>query len=247
MDFEGKKILITGASNGIGRETAICLDSMGAETILVARRDDKLQQVSAQMKNNCICVPFDLSKSEDIENIFLELIERDIKLDGMVYCAGVADVNLVKNVSLEDVQKSININAIAFYMLCKYFALPKYSNKESSIVGISSIASLKHEPGMSLYAMTKEAMNVTVKVMAKEFVKRKIRLNNVLPAQVMSKMACETNDWTEDEIEEVRSYQPFGIIPIEQVVNCITFLLSEKAKYITGECIAISGGYKTRD
>lgn len=95
--------------------------------------------------------------------------------------------------------------------------------------------------------MTKEAMNVTVKVLAKEFVKRKIRLNNVLPAQVMSKMACETNDWSEDEIEEVQSFQPLGIIPIEQVVNCITFLLSEKAKFITGECIAISGGYKTRD
>lgn len=244
MNFIGKKMMVVGASSGIGSEMVRYLDTHGAETILVARREDKLKEVADSLSGISLCIPFDLSKADSIENIFLEMKKNNIKLDGMVYCAGVSSFNLVKNMEIERIDYMFRINVVAFYLLCKYFCMPKYSNRGSSIVGISSMASLTNESGMSIYSMSKGAMNSAVKVMAKEFVKRRIRVNAVLPAMVKSKMADETNEWSEQEIEEVKSYQPLGIIPIEQVVQCIGFLLSDYAMYITGECIAISGGYK---
>lgn len=91
--------------------------------------------------------------------------------------------------------------------------------------------------------MTKEAMNVQVQILAKEFLKRKICINTVMPANVMSKMSDDKNEWSEEEIAAVTQKQPLGIIPIENIVNVVQFLLSEEAKYITGECIGISAGY----
>ena len=91
--------------------------------------------------------------------------------------------------------------------------------------------------------MTKEAMNTQVQILAKEFLKRRIRINAVMPANVMSKMCDDNNDWTEEEIAELTRKQPLGVIPIANVIHTVQFLLSEDAKYITGECIGISAGY----
>ena len=247
MSFNEKKILVVGASSGIGRQVALHLDSLGAETILVARRENKLLELKKELKQKSICIPFDLSRIEEIEKIFLTLAEKGIKLDGLVYSAGICEGNLIKNASVVQMQKMLNVNLLAFYMVGKYFYLPKYSNKGSCIVAISSISSLKNEPGMSSYSISKGGMNLAVQVMAKEFLKRKLRVNAVLPAQVMSKMACEDNVWKEEEISDVEKYQPLGVIPIDQVVNCVEFLLSNKAAFITGECISISGGYKEKN
>ena len=97
---------------------------------------------------------------------------------------------------------------------------------------------------MYAYAMTKEEMNVQTQILAQEFLKRKIRINTVMPAHVMSKMAEDNNEWTEEEIDLVNKKQPLGIIPIENVVQVVKFLLSEDAKYITGQAIAINAGYR---
>ena len=91
--------------------------------------------------------------------------------------------------------------------------------------------------------MTKSAINSAVKVMSKEFAKREIRVNAILPAHVMSKMASEDNDWNDSEIQEIREKQALGIIPIEEIVSLIRFLLSDETKHMTGELLTISAGY----
>ena len=96
---------------------------------------------------------------------------------------------------------------------------------------------------MSAYAMTKEAMNVQVQVLANEFLKRRIRINTVMPACVKSKMNGVENIWTEEEIMLTEQKQPLGLIPIASVVKLVLFLLSDDAEYITGETIAMSAGY----
>lgn len=246
MNMKGKQILITGASSGIGRTAAKYFDSLGAELILVARREEELKALSNQMLNPCRYISYDLDDLENIESVFSQIKEWDIKLDAMLYCAGICNTQLIKDVEYDELQKTFHVNTMAFYLMAKYFSMVKYSNKESAIVAISSISSKENEAGMSLYSMTKAAMNTAVEVMAKEFIKRKIRVNAVLPAQVMSKMGRDEDDWTEEELQEVASYQPYGAIPIEQVINCANFLLSDAAKYITGETVVISGGYKFR-
>lgn len=238
-----KYYLVTGASSGIGRETAKRLSQKDTSVILVARREEKLKETQQELVGPSIIIPCDLRKNSDIMQIFQVLSERGIKLNGMVYCAGVCCVTPIKAMEFETLKEMFQINVFGFYEMCKLFSNRTVSEKESTIVGVSSYASVTCEMGMSAYAMSKEAMNTQVKVLAKEFIKRKIRINTVMPANVMSKMACESNDWSEEEIVGVNSKQPLGIIPIENVVDTIMFLMSDAGSYITGETIAISAGY----
>lgn len=238
-----KYILVTGASNGIGRELAKQISNKDTIVILVARRRDKLELVKSELQGEGIVIPCDLTKNEDIASLFQVLKEKSIKLDGMVYCAGICFIKPIKVMGTDDLERMFRVNVFGFYEMCRLFANRNVSSKGAVIVGVSSYAAATRESGMSAYAMTKEAMNVQVQVLAKEFVKRKIRINTVMPANVMSKMACENNEWSEEEIAEVESKQPLGVITMESVAGVVQFLMSDAAKYITGETIAISAGY----
>ena len=245
MEFKGKTILVTGASSGIGKAVAVRMDQLGANVILVARKKEALSTLKQKMQNSCKYICYDLADVEHIEDIFVEAAAIG-KLDGYVHCAGICNINPIKHVEPQELEKMLNVNALSFFQMSRQFSKAKYSNKGASIVGMSSIAAIAMEPGMCAYAMSKAAINTQIRIMAKEFVKRGIRVNAVMPAQVESKMGVQDNIWTDEELEEVRGYQPLGAIPIEQVVNCIEFLLSDKqAGYITGECIAITGGYRS--
>lgn len=235
--------LIVGASSGIGREVAKQFSDENTTIILVARREEKLRKMQLELVGESIVLPCDLCRQEDIEQVFGILKAKNIKLDGMVYCAGICYTIPIKNMGRVDLETMFHTNVLGFYEMCKLFANRNVSNKGATIIGVSSYAAVSRESGMSAYAMSKEAMNVQVQVLAKEFLKRKIRINTVMPAIVRSKMASDNNQWTEEEIANVQSKQPLGIIPIENVVSVIKFLMSEEANYITGENIAISAGY----
>ena len=237
--------MVVGASSGIGEAVAMRLDELGADLTLIAKNEDKLVKVQQQMAHNSHYICCDFEEVGCLENI-MEDITSNGKLDAYVHCAGICDLKPAKQVTPYDLKKMMNVNAFSFFELSRLFCKPQYSNKGAAIVGISSLAAITAEPGMSAYAMSKAAMNTQVKVMSKEFIKRKIRINTIMPAQVESKMGENNAKWTPEELDEVKQYQPFGVIPIKQVVNCIEFLLSnEKAGYITGENIAITGGYRS--
>ena len=139
-------------------------------------------------------------------------------------------------------KRVIVLNAFSFVELGKYFSMKKYSNNESAIVAVSSIASILNDPGMVQYSASKAALNAEVKTMAKEFMKRKIRVNAILPANVNTEMFTSGVDVIEGFMEKALERQPLGIIDPEQIAYLAEFLLSENAKYITGELFVISGG-----
>ena len=236
-----KYYLVAGASSGMGRETAIQLSDNDTTVVLVSRRKDALENVQKELAGDSIVIPCDLTKSEEIRYLFQVLADKKIKLDGMVYCAGICFTKALKVMDEGDLENMFRINVFGFYEMCRHFQKVKVSNKGAAIVGISSYAAVSRETGMSAYAMTKETMNV--QVLAKEFLKRKIRINTVMPAYVMSKMNGVENVWTEEEIIQAEQKQPLGLIPIASVVKLILFLLSDDAEYITGETIAMSAGY----
>ncbi len=238
-----KYYLVTGASSGIGREVARQISNEDTTVVLVARREDKLKELQLELIGPSVVIPCDLRRSVDIKNVFDELSKKKIKLDGLVYCAGICFVKPIKIMEENELQDMFQINVFAFYEMCRYFSQVSVSNKGACIVGVSSYAAVSKEAGMSAYAMTKESMNVQTQVLAQEFLKRKIRINTVMPAHVMSKMAEDENTWTEEELEIVKRKQPLGIIPIDNVVKVIKFLLSRDAQYITGQSISINAGY----
>ena len=133
----------------------------------------------------------------------------------------------------------MNTNLLSFIELGKFFSKKKYSSEGAGIVAISSMASLQCAKGMCTYSVSKAGLNAAVKVMAKEFVKRKIRVNAILPNFVDTTMTQKALEYSSTNIEE---FQPLGIIEPKKIADIIDFLLSEKAAYITGALIPVSGG-----
>lgn len=232
-----KNVLITGASSGIGRQTALYLSELGYHVVLVARNKEKLEQVEKELTNKSYVVPFDLTQLERIEEIFVFCKEQGIKLDGMVHCAGITTNLPIRANNIDTMKNVMTLHYFSFVELGKYFCNRKYSNDGSSIVAISSLSAQNCYKGIGNYAASKNAVNTMVTVMAKEFIKRKIRVNSIMPAYVKTPMTEHTGDFN-----DIESQQPYGFIEPEYIAYMIEYLLSDKAKYITGAHIPISAG-----
>ena len=237
--MEGKNILITGASQGIGAKTAEYLSSQGATVILVARNKEKLEKVRKGLATKSYLFSYDLQDLENIKDIFDYCADQNIKFHGMVHCAGInRDIPIQYN-DIGLMQETLTVNYMAFVELGKYFMKKKYSVNDGSIVAISSSAASFFSPGMCTYSSSKAALETTVKIMAKEVLKRGIRVNAIAPAYVDTEMVDNAPFVNTDEIE---SSQPLGVIKPIYISYLIEYLLSEKAKYITGATIPVFAG-----
>lgn len=232
-----KKILITGASSGIGEQTARYLSEQGYETVLVARNAEKLNHLAEELPSPAYVYPLDLGKLDQIEEIFAFCLEKGIVLDGLVHCAGGSANAPVRSNVIEDMQYIFRLNYESFVELVKYFSARRYSANGSSVVVMSSLACNVCKKGTINYSASKTAVNTAVKVMAKELARRKIRVNSIMPGYVKTPMTKEI-----DLFNNVEEEQPLGMIEPEYIAYMIEFLLSEKSKFITGAAIPISGG-----
>lgn len=236
-----KTVLVTGASSGIGAAISKYLSLQGYFVVLVARNEGKLKKIQETLVGKSLVVPYDLSDLEQIERIFEQCKGLKRKLDGLVHCAGINN-DIPIRVNDIDIMKDVTtVNYFSFVELAKYFNKKKYSNDEASIVAISSTASLSCSKGMCTYAASKAALNASVKVMSKEFLKRKQRVNAILPAFVDTPMAARMDELLND-LEDKIAEQPLGLINPEHIAYLAEFLLSNKSAYITGACIPISAG-----
>lgn len=236
-----KWILITGASSGIGEAVCKYLSSQGYGTVLVARNEDRLKKISDGLPGENFFISYDLRNLEEIEAIFCACKERDIKLDGLVHCAGINNDIPVRANDIHVMQDVTSINYYSFVEMGKYFCKKKYSNDGAALVAISSSAADACMKGMCTYSASKAALNAAVKVMGKEFVKRRQRVNAILPSFVDTPMAEQMNTALGDLESKIAS-QPLGLIDPRQVAYLVEFLLSDKSAYITGACIPVSGG-----
>lgn len=232
---EKKAVLITGASSGIGKATAIHLDSVGYRTVLVARRKDALSEVAASLSADTLCIPYDLQDLENIETIFAQCKEQNVKIYGMVHCAGINRDQPVKTNDLSDMIQVMNLNLLSFVQLAKFFCQKKYSEDGGAIVAMSSTAVLGCDKSMCTYSASKAGVDAAVRVMSKEFARRKIRVNSIQPTYVDTEMARQTTDY-----EAKFAAQPLGVIEPAYVAYLTEFLLSERAKYISGSNVKMS-------
>lgn len=237
----GKNILVTGASSGIGAAVSKYLSEQEYFVILVARNEDKLKKIQGELHGESLIVPYDFSELENIENIFYNCRNSELKLDGLVHCAGINNDIPIRANDVEVMQEVTTVNYFSFVELGKHFNKKKYSNDNASIVAISSSASISCGKGMCTYAASKAALNASVKVMGKEFLKRKQRVNAILPTFVDTPMAARMNESLGD-LEKKVAGQPLGLIEPEHIAYLTEFLLSDKSSYITGACIPVSAG-----
>lgn len=238
MKFSRKNYLITGASSGIGKATAIHLDALGARVVLVARNEESMKEIARGLKNQPILIPYDFEQNNEMEKIFLTCKENGISLDGMVHCAGIGGGCPLKVNDDDFAKRMMQINYFSFLELCRFFIKKKYVSEGAAIVAMSSISARTMEKGMIQYAAAKSAVETAVRIASKELAGRKIRVNALEPAFVKTPLA----EGIEQEADFLQR-QPLGIIEPENIGEIIAFLLSEKAKYITGALIPVSAGY----
>ena len=240
FSLEGKIVLVTGASSGIGRGICIDCSKMGATVHLMARNEDRLNETFSQMEGrNHIIHKADLCNTEDIN----ALVDDLPMVDGMVLCAGIIKTMPVKNITEDSLMEIFNANIIGDIKLLSRLLKKKKLNHGGSVVFISSVSTFNVKVGNSLYSATKGAVNSFAKAAALEVAKQEIRVNCIqpgfIPSNILSKGTIDEDDFLKFYAER----HPLGFGTPSDIANGCIYLLSDAARWVTGSIFTIDGGY----
>ena len=239
IDFKNKKILITGATGGIGKALVKKFTSLKGNVLATGTKNEKLDLLKKEFPEINI-LKFDISEHSKIEE-FIENVNSQLTgLDVVVNNAGIALDNLSLRMKNQEWQKVIDINLTSTFLLCKSAIKKMLKNKYGRIVNITSIVGHTGNIGQANYAASKSGMIGMTKSLAIEYAKKNITLNCVSPGFIQSNM-------TDKILESIKAVLT-SKIPMsklgsgEDVANTVAFLSSDAASYITGETIHVNGG-----
>lgn len=241
-DLTDKRILITGASSGIGRACAICAAELGAHVVLTGRRANALEETRKCCRGDGhILIAGDITMPEFVG----ELAESSGKIDGLVHAAGVAPMFPVGILSAEHIDAVMRTNYYSFLELMKCYSKKKHRSDRLSVVAISSVSCEAGWAGGTVYCGSKGALSASVRALAIELANKGIRINAVCPSNIRTPLyeagASDLND--EGSLSELLKKQPLGLGEPEQVAWPVCFLLSDAASFITGVNLPVDGGY----
>ncbi|MEA3504169.1 MAG: SDR family oxidoreductase [Bacteroidota bacterium] len=238
--LNGKIILITGASSGIGKQTALTCSQQGATLIITGRDQNRLEETlkllhgSGHQK-----IVADLTNEEAIK----QLIGEIPKVDGVVHSAGITAHMPARFIKKKNVDQLFKINFEAPVLLTAALLAKKKINKGGSVVFMSSIASKYPFFGGALYSSSKSAIEAYSKTLALELAPKKIRANCLQPSFVKGPMVDGAEQTVSAEVmEKFEKMLPLGFGEPDDVANTIVFFLSEASKWITGSTLTLGGG-----
>lgn len=247
FDLSNKLILVTGASSGIGRATAIVLSQRGAKVILCSRREAELRTTQEMMTSpeQHEIAAMDLTDTDAIPNWVQQICKRgDRQLGGLVHAAGIGTTVPLRVLNRRRIDEVMTVNTYAALGLLRAAAVKGVPRAEGcSVVLISSIAGLIGMSGLTAYGASKGALHAIVKSAALELAARRIRVNCIAPAWVDTPMLQEAVTGLPGGLSHVDARQPLGLIPPAEVGAAAAFLLSNEARHITGTTLVIDGGY----
>ena len=244
FSLQGQKILITGASDGIGKSTSILLSRFGAKLILVGRNPEKLISVQQMLEGEGHSLhSYDLRDIEGIEPFVKTLVEQHGPLDGFVHCAGISGLRPLKMTYYSYLHDMMLVNFYSFVELVRSLTLKGNFHKNMSIVSMSSAASLRGEKSKTAYSASKAAMDGAIRSMAKELADKSIRINSIVAGFVNTDMFERYKQKSGiDESNEAFSKYALGLIQPDEIAQLIAFLLSEHAAHITGSGMVVDSG-----
>lgn len=245
LDMTGRTILVTGASSGIGHETAVLLSQLGARVVLVARNRDRLEQTLKQLEGTGHAVePFDLGQYEGIPQWMRDLTRTHGLLDGLVHSAGIQITSPLKTLDAKQVESLWTLNVMASLWLAKGYRQRGVNKDWGSVVFISSVAGLVGIPALTAYGASKGAVNALTRSLAMELAREKIRVNCIAPGMVKTEMFEEiTQRLTPENFTALEHEYPLGFGEPIDVANAAAYLLSSSSKWITGTTLVVDGGY----
>jgi len=241
INLKTKLILVTGAGSGIGRETSRVLTEQGATVILLDVNANSLSESAAICGKNGYPIEIDLTDADAIKIAISQIVAQHGKLDGLVHCAGVSSRKPLNVLSKESFSEVMDVNFYSFVELVKNCAKKKHINDDASIVVMSSISSIHGYKAKAEYCVSKAAVDAFVRCMALELADRKIRVNAVMAAEVLTPLALKAKE-INAAVGAADFTAPLGPSEPFEVANTIAFLLSNATRTITGTSILIDGG-----
>jgi 3-oxoacyl-[acyl-carrier protein] reductase len=244
MELEGKIAIVTGSNQGIGRTIALALAQAGADIgavdLFKNEQTDELVQAVEQLGRQCLPLQADVSKEAEVNDAVKAVLDQFGKIDILINNAGITRDTLVMRMKAEDWTKVLDVNLSSMFYCSKAVVRPMFKKRSGSIVMISSVVGAMGNAGQANYAASKAGALGLMKSLAKEFAPRGIRVNAVAPGFIETAM-------TQALPEEVRQTYLDGI-PLkgfgtpEDVAEAVKFLVSDRARYITGQVIHVNGG-----
>jgi len=242
-DLKNKTAIITGSSRGLGKKTAIALAKQGANVVVNynSNESEALSTVNEILSDggNAIAIKADVSKSEDINNLFEKTVEHFGKIDILVNNAGIMVTKFLKDFSEEEFDKQFSINVKSVFLMMKKASETLEQN--GRIINISSSTSRLMMPGYAVYSATKSAVEQMTRVFAKEIGSKGITVNSVLPGPIKTELFL--NGKSDELINRIASLSAFNRIgEVEDIIPIILFLSGNDSQWITGQNIGINGG-----
>jgi NAD(P)-dependent dehydrogenase (short-subunit alcohol dehydrogenase family) len=246
MTLKGKIALITGASSGIGRATALRFAKEGATVAAVARRKEKLIELSKE-SGGCDIHVFaaDLSKETETGECTEQILNKFGGIDILVHAAGIIGTGTIENTSLDQWDRMMNINLRSIFHLTQ-LCLPSLIERKGNIVSLSSVAGLRSFPGVLSYSVSKAGLDQFTRCVALELAPKGVRVNAVNPGVVVTELHRSGGMGEvqyRDFLERSKTTHPIGRVGNpEEVAELILFLSSDRASWITGVTYSIDGG-----
>ena len=239
MNLKNKKILITGATGGIGNSLVKKFNDLGSKIVATGTNDNKLDSLKKKYPQ-ILVEKFKLDEHDKIEK-FIDLINDKLKgLDILINNAGITLDNISIRLTEENWKKVLDINLTSSFLMCKYAIKKMLKNKYGKIINITSIVGHTGNLGQANYAASKAGIIAFSKSLAIEYAKKNININCVSPGFIKTEMTDKIND--EFKINLINKI-PSGCMGTgEDVSNSVAFLASDMASYINGETLHVNGG-----
>jgi NAD(P)-dependent dehydrogenase (short-subunit alcohol dehydrogenase family) len=247
LDFTNHKVLVSGASSGLGKSVVEKLNSLGVFTVLCGRNEEKLINVQKELISpvNSEILVLDLENDTSLKPWLKESVDKSGKFSGFVHCAGIDITKPYKLLKEADFNLLYKLNITAPFQISKELVNKAFFNENGgSLLWISSVMGALGQKGKIAYTANKAAVEGLIKSYALELAPRKIRVNSVAPGIVKTPLTENLfSKLSGDSVTEIEKMHPLGFGEPEDVANLVAFLMSNQSKWITGTTHFIDGGY----
>ena len=245
IDFKDRVILVTGSTSGIGRQIAKQLLEANANVIITYGHNEKLaietMEELSNYKDNILLIKCDLSKENEVDEMFNQISNKYNKLDGLVNCAAYDKVLSIENLTIDEYRHELDVNVVARWQCIKNAIPLMKKSTMPRVVNIASRLGTRPIEDSVAYCTCEAATIMLTKCCALELSKYNIRVNTVSPSLTLTPLSKQS--YSEEEIQATAEKNPSKRLgKTEDTANLVLFLLSDKADYINGENINVNGG-----